>query len=240
MPDEKEDGKPVFGRTLSGLRPGEPIQVSDPIEVDAPQLSPLCAAMVETLKAHRKAARELIAGQYVSVQDLAPPHLRVPCHIYVICCPDGVLVRYDAAGEDEPKVRYTDCHESLAEVAPNFSEQVIHVPDDPATYVPKHAGPSISQFFKNERGEEVEEWRLHPVIYAPRSFPADVNLPPLPARAPCLASLHRELQIQIRGKVFRTKCAREGDTGRHGSLRCARTDFVKCWVAGSRNISPAR
>jgi hypothetical protein len=31
------------------------------------------------------------------------PHLRVPCHIYVLCCPDGVVVRYDAAGEEEPK-----------------------------------------------------------------------------------------------------------------------------------------
>jgi hypothetical protein len=202
MPDEKEGRKPVFGRTLSGLRPGEPIQVSDPIEVTSPQFSPLCDAMVETLKAHRKAARELIAGQYASVQDLAPPHLRVPCHIYVICCPDGVLVRYDAAGEDEPKVRYTDLHESLAEVAPNYSEHVIHVPDDPATYVPKHAGPSISQFRINERGEEAEIARLHPVIYAPKSFPADFNLPLPPARPPCLASLHRELQIQMHGKVL--------------------------------------
>jgi hypothetical protein len=205
MPDEREFAKPVLRRMVSELRPGEPIQVSDPIDVmdvDATQCSPLCAAMVETLKAHRKAARELIAGQYASVQDLAPPHLRVPCHIYVICCPDGVVVRYDAAGEEEPKVRYTDRYESLAEVAPYYSEHVIHVPDDPATYVPKHAGPSISQFFKNERGEEVEIGRLHPVIYAPRSFPADFNLPPPPARPPCLASLHRELQIQMRGKVL--------------------------------------
>jgi Domain of unknown function (DUF4263) len=203
MPDEKEGAKPVFRRTVSGLRPGEPIQVSDPIEVtDATQSSPLCAAMVQTLKAYSKAARELIAGQYASVRDLAPPHLRVPCHTYVICCPDGVLVRYDAAGEDEPKVRYIDYHESLAEVAPNYSEQVIHVPDDPATYVPQHDGPSFSQIVINERGEEVEIGRLHPVIYAPKSFPADFNLPSPPARPPCLASLHREFQIQMRGEVL--------------------------------------
>jgi hypothetical protein len=155
--------------------------------------------MVDTLKAYRKAARELIAGQYVHVQHLAPPHLRVPCHIYVICCPDGVVVRYDAAGEEEPKLRFVDRCESLSEMAPYFSEQVIHVPDDPATYVPKHKGPSISQFVINERGEEVEIRRVEPVIYAPKSFPADFKLPPPPARPPCLVSFHRELQVQIHG-----------------------------------------
>jgi hypothetical protein len=211
MPDEREFAKPIFGRTrrtpkieqlrrvtVTGFRPGEPIQVSDPIEVVV-DASPLCAAMVETLKAHRQAARELITGQYACVQEHAPPHLRVPCHIYVICCPDGVVVRYDAAGEEEPKVRYRDHHESLAEVAPNYSEQVIHVPDDPATYVPKHKGPAIVW---NELGKGVEIARLHPVIYAPRSFPADFDLPPPPARPPCLASLHREFEIQMHGKIL--------------------------------------
>jgi hypothetical protein len=58
--------------------------------------------MVKTLRAYRKAGQELVEGQYASVRELAPPHLRVPCHIYVMCYPDGVLVRYDAAGEEEP------------------------------------------------------------------------------------------------------------------------------------------
>ncbi len=200
MADEKEGRKPVFRWSKSGLRPGEPIQVSDLVEVtDARQPSPLCAAMAETLSAYSKAGRELLAGQFASVRDLAPPHLRMPCHIYVLCCPDGVVVRYDAAGADEPKVRYTDYHERLAEVAPNFSDQVIHVPDDPVTYVPKHAGPAFIQAVINEHGEAVEHARLHPVIYAPKSLPADFNLPSPSARPPCLASLNRELQIQVRG-----------------------------------------
>lgn len=132
---DDEGGSPVY-RVSLGVLPGQPIQVSEPVQAgDARELSPLCAAMVETLRAYRKAGRELVEGQYASVRELAPPHLRVPCHIYVVCCPDGVIVRYDAAGEEEPKVRGAcpDRHESLAEMAPGFSEQVIHVSDDPET-----------------------------------------------------------------------------------------------------------
>jgi hypothetical protein len=158
--------------------------------------------MTQALRAYQKAVKELLDGQYASFREFAPPQLRMPCHIYVVCCPDGVLVRYDSAGGEAPRVRYTDYPESLAEVAPKFSEQVIHVPDNPLTYVPEHNGPVIIQSFINEHGEEVEHARLHPVIYAPKAFPADFKLPPPSTRPPCLASLNRELQVQVRGAVL--------------------------------------
>ena len=138
-----DEGRRAVYRTSRGVWPGQPIQVSEQVEAgNARELSPLCAAMVKTLRAYGKAGRELVEGQYTSVRELAPPPLRVPCHISVVCCPDGVIVRYDAAGEEEPKVRGScpDRHESLAEMAPAFSEQVIHVSDDPEMYVPKHQG----------------------------------------------------------------------------------------------------
>ena len=90
---DDEGRSPVY-RVSREVRPGQPIQVSEPLAGDASELSPLCAAMVESLRAYRKAGRELVEGQYASVRELAPPHLRVPCHIYVVCCPDGVIVRY--------------------------------------------------------------------------------------------------------------------------------------------------
>src|SRR5882724_8697611 len=107
MANDDEGRGPVY-RVSRGVWPGQPIQVSEPVEAgDARELSPLCAAMGMTLGVYCKAGRELLEGQYASVRELAPPHLRVPYHVYVVCCPDGVLVRYDAAGEEEPKVRAT-------------------------------------------------------------------------------------------------------------------------------------
>jgi hypothetical protein len=156
--------------------------------------------MAAALRAYTKAARELLNGQYASVRDLAPPHLRSPCHCYIVCCPDGVLVRYDATDE-EPKVRSADWPEPLAETLPKFSEQVLHQPDDPGAFVPSHKGPSISQVFITERDEEIEQARLYPIILVPKAFQAGFTMPAPPARPPCLASLHRELDIQIRGAV---------------------------------------
>jgi hypothetical protein len=198
--EESQAPKPVFIRHMAPeIRSGEPLHVSELMEVaDPQQLSTLADAMAVALKAYREAAHELLNGQFASVRALAPPHLRIPCHIYIICCVDGVLVRYDATGQ-EPKVRVTDWHEPLADITPKFSEQVIHLPDDPSTYAPNLVGPSISQCFINERGEEVEQARLYPIIYAPKTLPDDFAMPTPPARPPCLASFNRELEVQIRG-----------------------------------------
>ena len=163
--------------------------------------------MAATLSAYIKAARELLASKYASVRDLAPPHLRVPCHVYVVCCSDGVVVRYDAAGEEEPKVRYTDFDQALVLAAPNFSEQVIHVPDDIATYVPEHKGPALIQTVVNANGEAVEYARLYPVLYAPKALPPDFKMPPPSARPPCLASINQELQIELHGTVSSTNAS---------------------------------
>jgi hypothetical protein len=117
---ESEDGKIIYRRSVT-ITPGKPIEIVGPIEAShARPASPLSKAMATTLKAYVKAGRELLDGAFTSVRDLAPPNLRVPCHTYVICCPDGVLVRYDAAEGEEPKVRSADHPESLARVAPLF------------------------------------------------------------------------------------------------------------------------
>jgi hypothetical protein len=198
--EESQAPKPVFIRRMAPeIRPGEPLQVLELVEVaDAQPLSPLARAMAAALKAYREAALGLLNGQFANVRELAPPHLRIPCHIYIFCCVDGVLVRYDATDE-EPKVRTLDWHEPLADIAPKLSEQVLHLPDDPNTYVRNIKGPSFSQFFINERGEEVEQARLHPFIYASKLLPDGFIMPAPSARPPCLASVHREFDIQIRG-----------------------------------------
>ena len=216
MANNDEGRRPVY-RVSHGVWPGQPIQVSEPVEVnDAREQSPLCAAMVKTLRAYGRAGRELVEGQYASVRELAPPQLRVPSHIYMVFCPDGVIVRYDAAGEEEPKVRvvWPERHESIAEMAPAFSEQVIHVSDDPETYVPKHEGPGFILNRRDEHGKQVEFARFYPMICAPKTLPADFKPALPPARPPCLASFHRELQIQMHGVVFSAKTpARAISTG---------------------------
>ncbi len=207
MTDNSEAQKPVYRRLQSELKPGQPIQLSEPVEItDATEPSALNAAMVAALRAYRNAGSELIKGKYASTRELAPPQLRVPCHIYVMCCPDGVPVRYDVAGAEEPKMRSTDSEKSISEIAPMLSEFVVHVPEDPSSYVPKASGPSLVLNRLNadvgRDGEVTELGRFYPTIYAPRAFSSDLKLPPPPGRPRCLASVHREFQLQMHGVVY--------------------------------------
>jgi hypothetical protein len=164
MADDHKSLKGVFRRAALGLQPGQPIQ-TELVEVAQPTTtSPLCAAVGQTLKAYVAAARDLLAGQYARDRELAPPHFRVPCHIYVMCCPDGIVVRYDAT-EEPPKALCTDYKEPLQKAAPAFSERVIHVPDDPSTYVPILDGPSIRPLSIQD-GTATELPAIYPIVCA--------------------------------------------------------------------------
>jgi hypothetical protein len=74
--EENQVPKPVFIRLMAPeIRSGEPLQVSELMEEADPQpLSTLADAMSVALKAYRKAAHELLKGQFASVRALAPPH----------------------------------------------------------------------------------------------------------------------------------------------------------------------
>jgi hypothetical protein len=71
-------------------------------------LKRLCDAIVASLAAYGKAAKALLDGQYATERELAPTHLRAPGHIYVACCTDGVIVRYDVScGEEQRTPKLT-------------------------------------------------------------------------------------------------------------------------------------
>ena len=84
--------KILYRRSLS-IVPGQPIKVADSVDAGGKPVSALCRAIATTLKAYIQAGHDLLNGPYDSVREIAPPYFRVPCYIYVICCPDGVLVR---------------------------------------------------------------------------------------------------------------------------------------------------
>jgi hypothetical protein len=197
---ESEDGKVTYRRSVT-ITPGKPIEVAGPVEkADARPASPLSKAMAATLKAYVKAGRELLDGAFTSVRDLAPPNLRVPCHTYVICCPDGVLVRYDIAEGEEPKVRSADHPESLARVAPLFSDYLIHSPDNPAAYVPEQLGPSLAVGIRGE-AQTTELVKFQPIITTPKALPSEFPIPQPSEPPPCLAAVNREFHVQLHGEI---------------------------------------
>ncbi len=203
MSSEGDEKRPEMKSGIFSVVPGQGLKFTDVLTVENPvPNSTLSSAMSATLRAYRKSASQLVENKFAAARHLVPPHLRSPCHILVLCCTDGVIVRYDLAGTDEPKVRSADYPQSLQEATPGLTEQVIHFPDDPTTYVPQHRGPGFSWFTTDQTGTAKEVAQLFPVIYAQR-LPPDFPIPPPPAHPPCLVSLHKEFKMHLQGIVQR-------------------------------------
>ena len=199
-----EDFQRAVKKGTLSLEPGKPIQYSDLEEVtDNDVATPsLPTAIGRTLRAYQVASRRLVEEKYANQKDLAPPHIKEPCDIFAAKCSDGVLVRYDRAGETSPKVRYTQLDESLSTVAPLFSEQVIHFPQDHAVYRPR-TGPEIVLGETDGSGIFTSElMRIRPLVYASTKLPDDFEMPAPPARPPCLASIRNDFTLDLRGELL--------------------------------------
>jgi hypothetical protein len=187
------------------IQPGQPVEVERRVEAaDAIPPSPLSEAMAQTLMAYVRAGHELVSGAYASARECAPPNFRMPCHVLVVCCPDGVLVRYDAAGSEEPRTRYGDSADSLTAIALGFSEQFVHVTDEPASYVPEVPLPSIDLLSIRPGGvpefEVIAQFSI--MLVAPKTLPPDFRFPKPPERPPRLAAPNQELDMRLGGELI--------------------------------------
>src|SRR6266849_9241288 len=140
----EDNGQPTPTRTQGGIYavPGQPLKFVE--ETDANRegeaisavSDSLFTAISETLAAYRKAADDLLRSKYANVKQIAPLHLRKPCSVLIIRCEDGMFVRYDLASDGNAKIRCAQLKKTLAEISPQFSDQMIHFPQDPNSYVP--------------------------------------------------------------------------------------------------------
>ena len=180
---------------------GKPLQISDEavIENASPGSSPIIA-MARTLKVYREAAMKLLEGNYSGVRNLAPPHFRLLCDIFIFACTDGIVVRYDRMSGNEPKVRAAEIHDSLEKIAPGFSEQVVHFPSDPNTYASSALGPGFQLIRRDASGNEFEDIApLRPTVFSSTKFSPDFVLPVPGMRPPCFVSLTNEFVIETHG-----------------------------------------
>jgi hypothetical protein len=202
--DEKEAsgaGKPIVhkrGRLVA--EPGKPIKLVEEEVVATPSpLAPTSRAISHALKAYCKASLDLISGKYAHLKEYAPPQLREQCHIYVLVCTDGVLVRYDPARSEEPKVRMTEISQSLEVIAPQISEGMVYFSSDPATFVPPTTGPGFALLVVDAQGNTTIREHLHPTICGSTQLPASSVLQPAGMRPPTLAAINSELAMFAHG-----------------------------------------
>jgi hypothetical protein len=183
---------------------GQPLQfIEEPGERTSIDVAnPAGDAVADCLGAYIRAARALLTGKYAGQKQSAPPHMWEPCNISILRCSDGIFVRYDIAQEGEGKIRWAESEMGLAELSPQFSDQMVHFPEDPSTYIPAGGRPEyVLAVFDTESRVSEQRPMGRPVIYAAAKLPGDFKIPPPPARPPCLVSAQNEIDFQLAGVV---------------------------------------
>src|SRR6266851_2940991 len=177
-----EEGKKEATATKQGtvvVQSGQPLQFTGVVDASSPSegAASVAANIGTALAAYMKAARKLLEGKYKSQAALAPAHLRESCDVFAVRCLDGILVRYERASSDPPRVRCGEMPKPLAEIAPMFSDQVLHFPDDPTTYVPPNPGPEVVlSKMDMTTGSSQEYARFRPLVYGTTKLPPDFQL----------------------------------------------------------------
>jgi hypothetical protein len=152
---------------------GKPIQIETEIDLSTNKQEPSFSKAIGTaLKEYQKNIQRLLNGKYANQKELVLPYLQKPCNIFVFICNDGVFVRYDAVNDDEGKVRTAVIEKDLCEIAPMFSDFVLHFPKDSATYSPEHRGPSlIFEHFNADQTEVKNLFEFRYEVLASTEFP---------------------------------------------------------------------
>jgi hypothetical protein len=185
--------------------PGQPLKFEDNGQLDeegeaaARASDSFFSAISETLARYRDAGHKLLEGKYASLKHIAPLHMRKPYNIYILRCKDGIFVRYDRASDGEEHVRCWEPSLTLAEISPQLSDNMIHFPEDPDTYVPAKPPYELCMKKTAKDGTTEEILRYSGVLYASSKFPDGFEIPKPPARPSCLVSVQNEFRYQLGG-----------------------------------------
>lgn len=209
MPDDHETPDPAkHKRGRLEVRGGQSLafiedqNAAEPAQEPPPELREAASQVIATLKAYRDAVKNLLSTRYSDLRDLAPSHLREPCDIAAICCKNGIIVRYDLGKEGATKIRGSAVDGTLTELAPKFSDSLLHFPLDRATYDPGQDGIRLEMAKVDlETGAMEPINTIRFVILGSLQFDPGVSIPPPPSRPPCLVSITNELQLAMSGVV---------------------------------------
>ncbi len=211
MASDMSQPRPALKKCEISVQPGQPLQFTDTPGADTSNAVPssIDKAIGRTLDAYTRAARKLLESKYAGQKDIAPPHMRGPSSITIIRCTDGLLVRYDLASEGQEKIGLFWSNDSLADVAPQFSEQLIYFPADPKTYIPTPGGLEFALTITDPKtGATDVPIRIRPLIYG-SLLPNGFQMPLPPARPPCLISIYNETDFYLGGTLVPAGIAME-------------------------------
>jgi hypothetical protein len=206
MTDNDIKPMPILKQAEIRVESGKPLQFSDLADSGIPNVLPpptsLDLAIGGAIVSYTKAARKLLEGKYATQKELAPSHLREKNNITVLRCNDGIVVRYDPCNEAKGKLVGGYLDAPLATAAPFISEQLIHFPADPKTYVPAPGGLELLFAVTDSKtGSTTVPLKARQLIYGTTHLPDGFEMPAPPARPSCFVSVYNEVDFHIQGEL---------------------------------------
>ncbi len=151
-----------------------------------------------TVGAYRKAVEELLSNKYARLRQLTPRYLSNPGKVLVLCCTDGVIIRYEQK-VDEKKMLCGWLPETILEAATKISENVIHCHSDKNfTSTISTDGVELKLFATDgvtKEQNDICSFRIgfDAVVEQPK------ELPKSPQKPYCLLSVKNSLELQMFG-----------------------------------------
>lgn len=167
-----------------------------PLNISDEQLR-IGKAVGQTIRSYVDAAKKLLDGKHARIRGYAPFHLRQPSMVMILCCRDGIIIRYETnTNQQRPTVGvgYTD--DTLSEIAPKISEGVVYCRTnrDAEPTFPKY-GPEIIIFrTSGDTGVQEELFRIKVGFNIVVEQPSD-KLPSPPSKPHCLLSVRNHFEI---------------------------------------------
>jgi hypothetical protein len=183
----------------------QPMQIDDGIEQEVASLSEAQQALVDqigaTIKEYLKASDELLHGRYVHLKDWAPVHLADRGNVLIVCCPDGVVVRFERKA-DEKRILAGWMQDRLPQVASLLSQNVIQCYADRNYTSTIPTTGTLLQMYK----EDTATGHREDIVSARIGFDVVLELPeqvPQPPHKPfCLLSVRNTFEVQILGELL--------------------------------------
>jgi hypothetical protein len=160
-----------------------------------------------TVKAYLDAADSLLKGKYAPIKDLAPTHLTDHGTVLVVCCGEGVLIRYERK-QEEKKVMTAWRNEALSKSALVLSESVVHCRSGKGdSAADPRSGPQVTLRKTDSATGETSQ-----ILAFKVSFEAEIDQPREPLPEPpdkpyCLLSVQNSLEIQMLGEMVENRAA---------------------------------
>jgi hypothetical protein len=168
--------------------------VEAPIETDIPpDKKEMLRAAFDTVAGFLRAARLSLEGELAVYRDWVPDYLKQRCRAFVIGCPDGVIVRYEAYDGEKGLVGMGWQHESLRVLLPRMSGGLLGLQDSD----PKEFGGNTVSFMTQPPGGQEQVVLQHTIkcLIDPHSSR------PVLARPKQIVHIQNTYTIELRGEM---------------------------------------